>query len=99
MEQPPDALENINMANPGSSSGDVFDVRKIRRLGELMKEYDLREVDLQQGEQRIQLMRGAQPGDVTVAAPMAAPVAAAPAVSTPASAPPPTSPSLTAGTR
>ncbi|MCG8584918.1 MAG: acetyl-CoA carboxylase biotin carboxyl carrier protein [Pirellulales bacterium] len=90
MEQPPDALENINMANPGSSSGDVFDVRKIRRLVELMKEYDLREVDLQQGEQRIQLMRGAQPGDVTVAAPMAAPVAAAPAVSTPASAPPPT---------
>ena len=85
------------MANAGSTPGDVFDVRKIRRLVELMKEYDLREMDLHQGEHRIQLMRGAQPGEVTVAptvaptmapaAPLAAPVAQAsdPAVaSTPA---------------
>jgi acetyl-CoA carboxylase biotin carboxyl carrier protein len=36
---------------------DIFDVRKIRRLVELMKEHDLSELDLQQGEVRIQLCR------------------------------------------
>jgi acetyl-CoA carboxylase biotin carboxyl carrier protein len=44
------------MATPASSQ-DIFDVRKIRRLVELMKEHDLSEVDLQQGEVRIQLRR------------------------------------------
>ena len=38
---------------------DIFDVRKIRRLVELMKEHDLSEIDLQQGEVRIQLRRAA----------------------------------------
>ena len=38
-----------------SASQDIFDVRKIRRLVELMKEHDLSEMDLQQGEMRIQL--------------------------------------------
>ena len=41
-----------------TSSQDIFDVRKIRRLVELMKEHDLSEIDLQQGEVRIQLRRG-----------------------------------------
>jgi acetyl-CoA carboxylase biotin carboxyl carrier protein len=36
-------------------------VRKIRRLIELMKEYDLSEIDLQQGDTRIQLRRGGEP--------------------------------------
>lgn len=39
---------------------DVFEVRKIRRLVELMKEYDLSEIDLQQGDTRIQLRRGSE---------------------------------------
>jgi len=43
------------------SSQDIFDVRRIRRLIELMKEHDLNELDLRQGETRIQLRRG---GDV-----------------------------------
>ena len=42
----------------GSSNQDIFDVRKIRRLVELMKEHDLTEIDLRQGETRIQLRRG-----------------------------------------
>ena len=42
---------------PSASSQDIFDVRKIRRLVELMKEHDLSEIDLQQGEVRIQLRR------------------------------------------
>lgn len=66
------------MANGGSGSnsgsGDVFDVRKVRRLVELMKEHDLSEVDLKQGDHRIRLRRGQDP---VIAAP--APVAAAPA--------------------
>jgi acetyl-CoA carboxylase biotin carboxyl carrier protein len=42
---------------PSASCQDIFDVRKIRRLVELMKEHDLTEIDLQQGEVRIQLRR------------------------------------------
>ncbi len=44
-----------------SSPQDVFDLRKIRRLVELMKEHELSEIDLRQGEVRIQLRRGAEP--------------------------------------
>ncbi len=40
---------------------DIFDVRKIRRLVELMKEHDLSEIDLREGEMRIQLRRGMEP--------------------------------------
>jgi acetyl-CoA carboxylase biotin carboxyl carrier protein len=59
-----------------SSNQDIFDVRKIRRLVELMKEHDLGEIDLQQGEVRIQLRRAGVattvacgPSAATVAAP------------------------------
>ncbi|MBN1591544.1 MAG: acetyl-CoA carboxylase biotin carboxyl carrier protein [Pirellulales bacterium] len=41
-----------------SESHDVFDVRTIRRLIELMKEHDLTEIDLRQEDRRIQLCRG-----------------------------------------
>ena len=61
------------MSAPSASNQDIFDVRKIRRLVELMKEHDLSEIDLQQGEVRIQLHRacGAQQ-PAMVAAPAAA---------------------------
>lgn len=61
-----------------ASSQDIFDVRKIRRLVELMKEHDLSEIDLQQGEVRIQLRRAglAVPPTMTVAPVVAAPVSA-----------------------
>ena len=42
---------------PAASGQDIFDVRKIRRLVEFMKEHDLTEIDLHQGEVRIQLRR------------------------------------------
>jgi acetyl-CoA carboxylase biotin carboxyl carrier protein len=45
-------------SNSGSSSGDVFDVKKVRKFIELMNEHDLSEIDLRQGEQRIRLRRG-----------------------------------------
>jgi len=49
------------MANPSNSANDVFDVRRIRRLVELMQENDLCELDIQQGDMRIQLKRGGTP--------------------------------------
>jgi len=66
----------------GSSTGDVFDVRRVRRFIELMNEHDLSEIDLRQADQRIRLRRG--PEVVTMAA-AGAPVAAAaaPAASVP----------------
>lgn len=45
----------------GPASGNVFDVDRIRSLVELMEQHDLREIELRQGEQRIQLKRGAEP--------------------------------------
>ena len=63
------------MANGGAGGGDVFDVRKVRRLVELMKEHDLAEVDLKQGDHRIRLRRGQDP---VLSAPSPAPAAPAP---------------------
>jgi acetyl-CoA carboxylase biotin carboxyl carrier protein len=45
----------------GPSSNDIFDVKKVRRLVELMKEHDLGEIDLRQGDQRVRIRRGAEP--------------------------------------
>jgi acetyl-CoA carboxylase biotin carboxyl carrier protein len=68
---------------PAAAPQDIFDVRKIRRLVELMKEHDLSEIDLQQGEVRIQLRRAC------AAAPMVVGVAPPVAVAAPAIAGPP----------
>lgn len=79
------------MKDGGSGSNDVFDVRKVRRLVELMNEHELAEVDLKQGDQRIRLRRGHEPV-VQMAAPAAAPApaqAAAPTPSAPSSPAPP----------
>ncbi|NLF09623.1 MAG: hypothetical protein GX594_16830, partial [Pirellulaceae bacterium] len=45
------------MKESSPTNQDIFDVRKIRRLVEMMKAHDLSEIDLQQGEVRIQLRR------------------------------------------
>jgi len=72
------------MAGSGSNQ-DVFDVRRIRRLVELMQEYELSEIALQQEDTSIQLRRAAS-GQTIVSAP-AAPVPVAPAPAAPAPAP------------
>lgn len=46
------------MASMGSSSGDIFDHRKLRRLVQLMQEHDLTEIDLRQAETRLRIRRG-----------------------------------------
>ena len=45
------------MSGAPSNPGDVFDVKRIRRLVELMKEHDLSEIDLREADTRIRLRR------------------------------------------
>jgi len=63
---------------------DIFDVKKVRQLIELMKEHDLSELDLRQSDNRVRIRRGGEV--VTYSAPAAAPGprAAAPAAPAPA---------------
>jgi acetyl-CoA carboxylase biotin carboxyl carrier protein len=61
--------------SPTQPKTDIFDVKKVTKLIELMKEHDLSEIDLKQGDTAVRLKRG---GDV-VMAPAAAPAVARPA--------------------
>lgn len=63
-------------SNSGSSPGDVFDVRRLRKFIALMNEHDLSEVDLRQGDQRIRLRRGPE----VVSSAAAVPAVSAPTV-------------------
>jgi acetyl-CoA carboxylase biotin carboxyl carrier protein len=54
------------------NSGDLFDVKKVRRLIELMKEHDLSELDLKQADNRVRIRRG---GEVVAYSAPAAPAA------------------------
>jgi len=76
------------MSNASSGSGDIFDIRKIRRLVELMNEHELGEIDLRDGELRIRLRKHGEqvvaayePRPLAAAASEARPAAAAPAAS------------------
>jgi acetyl-CoA carboxylase biotin carboxyl carrier protein len=60
----------------GSNSGDLFDVRKVRRLVELMNEHDLSELDLKQGDQRIRIRKGHEPVMIAGTMPIASSAAA-----------------------
>ena len=64
------------MSNPPSGSGDIFDVRRIRRLVELMNEHELGEIELRDGDVRIRLRKHQEPV-ITTYEPRA-PVAAGP---------------------
>jgi acetyl-CoA carboxylase biotin carboxyl carrier protein len=71
------------MASSGSNPDDVFDVRRVRRLVELMQEFELAEIDLRQAEQRIRLRKDQEPvivpgGYAPPAAPQPAAAPAAP---------------------
>ena len=62
------------MGSGGGNPDDVFDVRRVRRLVELMQEFELAEIDLRQAEQRIRLRKDQDPVVVPGGyAPMAAP--------------------------
>lgn len=74
------------MAESETVTGSVFDVERIRRLVELMKEHDLNEIDLREARHRIRIQRGAA----------AAPYAAVPAFAPPAVAAAPAAPAAPA---
>ncbi|HMP08433.1 MAG TPA: acetyl-CoA carboxylase biotin carboxyl carrier protein [Lacipirellulaceae bacterium] len=63
----------------GGNPDDVFDVRRVRRLVELMQEFELAEIDLRQAEQRIRLRKDQDPVVVPGGyAPMPTPTPVAP---------------------
>jgi acetyl-CoA carboxylase biotin carboxyl carrier protein len=78
------------MSGPPSNQ-DFLDVRKIRRLVELMNEHELLELDLQQGQTRIRIRRGGEPGTAGMSRPAAAAPPAASAAPAPANPLPPAS--------
>src|SRR5687768_17097428 len=55
------------MSDSEAEKGQVFELERIRQLVELMKEFDLREVDLRQSDQRIRLCRGVEMAPVQYA--------------------------------
>jgi acetyl-CoA carboxylase biotin carboxyl carrier protein len=55
---PPPKPRKNPMTDKPSSSDTVFEIDRIRRLVELMKEHDLSEVDLRESRQRIRICRG-----------------------------------------
>ena len=72
------------MSKGGKPDSSVFDVERIREIVQLMEQHDLVEVDLQEGDDKIKLNRGA-----TTAA-FAAPQQLPPQVPAAQSPPPPT---------
>lgn len=50
---------NMSDSESETVTGNVFDVERIRRLVELMKEHDLNEIDLRESRHRIRIQRGA----------------------------------------
>lgn len=78
------------MSDSKSTPSNVFNVDTVRSLVELMKQHDLSEIDLREGDQKISLKRGSQAPIYAAPAPMqAAPMqvaAPAPAGGAPAAA-------------
>jgi acetyl-CoA carboxylase biotin carboxyl carrier protein len=77
------------MTGSESRPGDIFSLDRIRQLVELMKEHDLREIDLKQEDQQIRLCRNVEESAprIYASAPAPAPVSQA-AAPTPAAAAP-----------
>ena len=67
------------MSEPESTSGSVFEIDRIRKLVELMKEHDLSEVDLRESRQRIRVCRGPKEPPRSAYAPPPPPPPAPPA--------------------
>ena len=62
-----------------------MDIRKVKKLIELLEESDIAELEIHEGEESVRISRITQaPAQMVAAAPLAAPVAAAPAAPEPA---------------
>ena len=55
---PSKKAEKTTMSDSGKSPDNVFELDRIRRLIELMKEHDLSEIDLREARHRIRICRG-----------------------------------------
>lgn len=70
------------MSAASPNGGEMFDVKRLRRLAELMNEQDLSEIDLSQGDVRVRLRRRSETvfasAEVRPAAPASAAMHAAP---------------------
>ena len=62
--------------SPSQPRPDIFDVKKVTKLIELMKEHDLSEIDLKQGDTAVRLKRGGEVVAFSGPAPAAARTAA-----------------------
>lgn len=81
------------MSDPEPQSEPVFDVDRVRQLVDLMKQHDLSEISLQNGNRRVRLRRGPLQAPTFVAGPAAsAPMAFAPPTATSAGASAPSAP-------
>lgn len=80
---PSKKAEKTTMSDSGKSPENVFELDRIRRLVELMKEHDLSEIDLREARHRIRICRGPKeaPRAVTYNPPPAVTHAPAPAAS------------------
>ncbi|MFM8633770.1 MAG: acetyl-CoA carboxylase biotin carboxyl carrier protein [Planctomycetia bacterium] len=63
--------------SPSQPRPDIFDVKKVTKLIELMKEHDLSEIDLKQGDTAVRLKRGGEVVAFSGPAPVASRTAAA----------------------
>ena len=50
----------MSAASKPGNTGDIFDVKKVRALIELMKEHELSELDLKQANNRVRIRRGGE---------------------------------------
>ncbi|MCQ8116711.1 acetyl-CoA carboxylase biotin carboxyl carrier protein, partial [Methylomonas sp. WSC-7] len=55
-----------------------MDIRKIKKLIDLIEESDIAEIEIREGEESVKISRYSAAAPVQYAAPVAAPVAAAP---------------------
>ena len=75
--------EKTTMSDSGKDPHNVFELERIRRLIELMKEHDLSEIDLREARHRIRICRGPKEAPRGAYAPPPSP-AANPSASAPA---------------
>jgi acetyl-CoA carboxylase biotin carboxyl carrier protein len=64
-----------------------MDIRKIKKLIDLIQESDVAEIEITEGEESVRISRNGTPAPVAYAAPAPAPVIAAPAAEAPVAAP------------
>lgn len=69
-----------------------MDIRKVKKLIELLEESDVAEIEIHEGEESVRISRTSSAAPLAVAAPMAAAPVAAPAAAAPAAAAEPSAP-------